>query len=847
MSMAIARYTSLSRRYLAVHLKRTLLTILGVVLSVALMCAGGLFMESLKARALENVKLTYGSFHAFMEGISRDQAERLALNARVEEAGLALEMGLVGTAGSRKLVIFGADAAYRKAMGISVIQGRFPETEGEIAAEAWTLKTGGEPLGLGEAVTLAVMMPASAEAPQGSLTVRTFTVTGFLEPRRRSLAFGAGLAVVTLAEAEKARGPYFMYTAGFTLREGLPLQESIKAVADELGLGPSAVRQNAALLTAMGAGANNAMNASVMRIQVIIALIIIIATVAVISNTFTISVVERIRQLGVLRCVGATSAQIRGIVFREAVIVSVAGIPLGIGCGILALFAVTRLLTALSRTDLGFSGMRLVVSAPIVIGSTALGLVSVFLSVLGPALRAGRIPPLEAVVAPGRTVRERIRRRRHTAMKRLFGVVGVMAGRTIARNRKRFAVTVASIAIGIALFVIFSAFIGMARNAAANQDPGPFIRDLAIYSAALDRGGELTPADLEEVRSIPNVKRVFALREANGFLLAPDGAVTGEFRSYARGNPAVLSGAPAAEPGETPVPASILGVEAGELAELRPRIIEGNPDPALMERENGVFIVPKFSTEKQRVDAVSLAIGDSIRLVGTRTGPGEGTQPLTVTVMGFASSLSWSELLDGKSVGIVASGRTFERLTGKAAYSRLDIELDDKASSGDAAEFLSSIARARGARVVDYAESDLGWHDMMLQISILLYGLVAVIGLIGALNIVNTIGTNLILRVRELGMLRAVGMTKTQVKGMVLLEGILYGLYSAVPGSAVGILGAFLLFSNITNVQRIPWVTPWASIAAACLTATILGTLSALVPLRRIGRMSAVESIRAEE
>jgi putative ABC transport system permease protein len=82
---------------------------------------------------------------------------------------------------------------------------------------------------------------------------------------------------------------------------------------------------------------------------------------------------------------------------------------------------------------------------------------------------------------------------------------------------------------------------------------------------------------------------------------------------------------------------------------------------------------------------------------------------------------------------------------------------------------------------------------------------------------------------------------------MVLLEGVLYGLYSAVPGSAAGVLGAYLLFGNMNNVQRIPWITPWPQIFAACGVAIALGALSAIIPLRRIGRMSAVESIRAEE
>ncbi len=845
--IAVRNPAALSRRYLSVHLKRTLLTILGVLLSVALMCAGGLFGESLKAKTLENVKIQFGSYHARFENLDRERADRLLLNARVGEAGLARQMGMAALSGSRKLAVYGADAAFMNIENIHAVQGRLPEAAGEIAAEAWTLKRDGKSINVGDSVTLALMPWTYKEEPKGPPAIRTFTVCGFLEPQRSSLGTGSGLAITTLADAEQANGSEIGYMGIFTVRRALPIQESITAVAADLGLPGSAAQQNAALLTAMGVGANSVMNQSVQRVQLILALILLIATVAVISNTFTISVVERIRQLGILRCVGATTRQVRGIVASEALIVSAVGIPLGLGCGMLAVFAVIKLFTAISGVNVGFAGLSFVVTWPIVAGAGGLGLVSVILSAVGPALRAGRVPPLEAVVAPGRTVRERIRRRGHAAMRAVFGVVGVMAGRNLARNRRRVVVTVTSIAIGIALFIIFSSFFGMAQNTARSVDPGPFIRDLALYADKLGAGSEFTEEDVQEARNIAGAKKVLAVREENGFLLVPSPAVAGDLREYVRANAGVLDGAPAAGEGEAAVPAAILGLDAGELAELRSRIIEGNPDFSAMEREDGVFIVSSFSTEEATITAVSLSIGDRIRLSGPLAAGGKGAAPVSVKVMGFAASLSWSKLLNGKAVGILASGRTFRRVTGKDTFARVDIELADASVHEAAAESLASIARARAGRVIDYVGTDRDMRDVMVQIAILFYGLVAVISLIGALNIVNTIGTNLLLRVREFGMLRSVGMTGGQLKGMVVLEGILYGLYSAIPGSVLGVLGARLLFGDVENVRKIPWIMPWPAIIGASAAAILLGMLSSLVPLRRMGRLSAVESIRAEE
>jgi putative ABC transport system permease protein len=90
-------------------------------------------------------------------------------------------------------------------------------------------------------------------------------------------------------------------------------------------------------------------------------------------------------------------------------------------------------------------------------------------------------------------------------------------------------------------------------------------------------------------------------------------------------------------------------------------------------------------------------------------------------------------------------------------------------------------------------------------------------------------------------------MTDRQLGGMVVMEGALYGLYASLLGGAAGILFYKLIFSNIATLQRVPFMVPWPSVLAASAGALVIGAVSALVPLRRIGGMSVVTSIRAEE
>jgi len=834
----------LASRYLRAHVKRTLLTILGVVLSVALICAASHFGRALMDKGIEEAKLSKGSFYATIEGLDRARVDRLAGNAKVEEVGYSLEAGVAVVGDSLALMVIGGDPVFLRGMNLAVTRGRLPSRPGEIAVESWVGSTMGRPVSIGSTIELRIAVRNAADGAFPRTVRRSFTVTGLLDGWKTTQAQGRGFGIVSLSEAEDILGADgASYMASFTTRSGLPVQKTIAEIGASLGVKPSQVGQNTALLTAMGIGASTVMNDSVRRVEAILALIIMIATVAVISNTFTISVLERIRQFGILRCVGATPAQLRGLIMREALVVSAAGIPLGIGGGIAAVLAVIRILSMISTSY--FGTLHASLSLPLIALSAGIGLVTVLVSAWGPSVRAGRVPPLEAVRAPERIVKERVRGRRHRLMKRLFGVAGGMAAQNITRNRKRNLVTVGSITIGISLFIIFASMLDMMSVATGSLESQPFVRDVAVYSRLMGGANELTPRDLETVKGMDGVRSVLATREANGLLLMPDAAIADGYRTYSQRHP--RADLPAAgEPGVTAVPAALLGLGAEEVAALRAHILEGATDPSTMSRRNGVYIVRSFKTRDETVVPARFSIGDHILISGSRESG--AMAPMEVVVLGFARTLTWSAVMDQNAVGVIMMAETFKAVTGKDTYTRFDVAVAEGSRPADLAALLRvAPARAHGARVEDFSETERQTTGIVLQISILLYGLVAVISLIGALNIVNTIGTSLILRVREFGMLRAVGMTDGQLRGMVSLEGLLYGLYSAVPGSLIGLLVARWLFSNMNTVRAIPWTLPWPQMLGACIGAVVLGVLSALVPMRGIGRLSVVESIRAEE
>jgi len=222
-----------------------------------------------------------------------------------------------------------------------------------------------------------------------------------------------------------------------------------------------------------------------------------------------------------------------------------------------------------------------------------------------------------------------------------------------------------------------------------------------------------------------------------------------------------------------------------------------------------------------------------------------GERVVELPVVGLADTLPAGNYNSATAVAAIATSR---ELGGKEGYSGLEVNVSSDVPPDELARSIEAVLGDRDdVFAYDMSAVDESGEQIGLQMSILLYGLVAVVSLIGALNIVNTITTNLILRVREFGTLRAVGMSVAQMRAMVRIESVLYGLWAVAGGGAVGMALTRSMFNSVTQLQAIAWQAPWGSLAISVVMVVGISLLSAAVPLRRISRMNIVESIRTAE
>lgn len=829
----ITHYRQLTFRYLRQQRKRSILTAIGIVLSVALMFASGIMGETLKGEALQSVKESQGNFHVAYKGIDGKQLEQLKSNAKVEEVGVWVDSGYMKGPRDMQLNVVGADDGYRGIRGLKLAEGRLPQAPGEIALERWYADNDPAKPKIGDRIKLKLELPEEQPGGETKPIETEAVLTGFYQNRTDTQLSGQAIATMTLEGAAALRpADNAGYNVAVRFDKHVGIRKAIPETTQAIGASSEQAIPNTALLTAIGESDDSSNNTAINVVQGIVIGVILIATVAVIYNSFHISVLERIRQFGVLRSIGMTPRQIRVVVFREATVLALVAIPLGLLCGWLAVKTVLAVFAAIDNTAT-FTSLHMMVPWTITTLAVALGFCAVYASAFGPAWAAGRVSPLTAIMRSNQFNKEKIIRRKRRLTQALLGITGKMAVDNLKRNRRRFRITLFSMSIGIALFVFFFSFMTFIQLSQSRS----FSKDFAVEQARSDQLPQITPQEYGEIANLPGVQKAYRVMIKSSYVQAPADKMTKPLINK------IWGGSPKGD--SFAVPADLLGYRKEDFSLSRDRLIAGSMDAEEMDREIGVVISQKSRVTGVNMQMTNYKVGDMIPLSFQPFDPANKPQIVQAKVLGILDKMPVSYRGGSEQFTIVTTEAVFRKLTGSPeAYSRIDLSVDRDADYGAIKDKLQQVAdRLEPGYVMDFTNS----ADSTLMIGILLYGLVAVISLISAINIVNTISTNLILRTKEFGTMRAVGMTMRQMRRMIVYESISYGIYATLYGGAVGALLSYWMYHQINSLQELPYRFPWFAVSVSGAAAVIITMLASRVPLRRIERMDVVQAIRAEE
>lgn len=815
--------SKLTLRHLLENKKRTIVTILGIVASTALITAILVGIFSFFRFFGKINQITDGNVHATYEKLTWEDIEALKNDDRIEFAGADYLDPTIS--GVRMLTdkemrfrvgnVYNGDGDLYKQLVNCSFDGRLPEKAGEIAVEEQFLKDNGLNIGVGDTLTFELGNRYEYEADgtivyySGSyrseeqfetISTENCTVTAILHGNRPTKDFDilrivdstTPIAVdedgesylncrITLKKADSTSAVKIKeIAADHNVRIGDFNYEYLISVFSIQGMGQAYT----SLFTLMG-----------------IALLIVMATsVVLIYNAFGMSLAEKIRYLGMLASVGATRAQKRASIYFEGFVLGLIGIPLGILAGIggaAVTLAVLGSKMLESEIIAGAEGMRGAV--PVVIEPTiiavifGLSAITIFISSLVPASKASRIMPLDALRQTS-TVKVKARRlRTNPLVKKIFGYEGELAYKNIKRNGLKGSVIVFSLAISIIMFLTIDFFDKTFIKLNQYDLNLPF--DIYV-SCAVDEIDRLK----EELEALPEVDRIVAAdyisfsfadkkketdhEPANKSFLNSD-FLTDDYKALFDNLKAV--NVVIVDDGDFNKLVEEYGLDTSEFygSDLKGVILDSylhnkNGKPVFNDKIIGQKLFyddPKGNPPAIEVAGIVSYDPDNylFNLVPKNT----------INIYAPASMYykKASENIDKDSLGYTVG--VFQNGEADGLYEKIS---DLTAGGGYKRCVVQNIATSKDAM-----------STVSLMLNTAMYGFTILLTLIAIANIVNTISTAIHMRRQEFAMYKSVGMEEKGIKKMLLLETILYGVRALIIGIPASILLSYMMFNAIEN------------------------------------------------
>ena len=721
---------------------------------------------------------------------------------------------------------------------MTISAGRAPETSGEVALESATLETAGLRVGDtttvivgGELTQVEVVGVVSGLVPFAGATMTFFdldTATAVFAPDGRTATISVyAQDGVTEAQLAANLAPVLADAQVEVVEGGVMREESRASIEDALGFVNTFLLVFAAISLFVGG--------------------------FIIANTFAMSVRQRMRELALLRAVGASPLQVFASVMIQAAAVGVIGSLLGVAGG-LGLVSILRVIFDQMGMDLGST---IPLETQTVVVSVLIGTLVSVISAAMPARRAALVPPVEAMRDDAPETEQSLRTRAVVGLLLLVGgaaavafaalapdtvtwvkdnggtllgvgaaaviigmlavsplvaratlgfvaapfvrglkPIGTLARGNVTRNPRRTASTAGALMIGMALVGAASVLAASTQASTASIVADEFTGDLIVRSATFD-------VPLEAVDAMVQV----------------DGVATVDALTYAQVQVAASDG----DAERT----SVVGI-----------------DPVAFDRVMDVIVV---SGDLDSLDAGDLAVQKS----AAQDNDWAVGDALTVSSDGASVTARIGAVIDARAIGtaVILPSALYEQIVPPAG-GVIDTVMINGAEGVDLdvlrADLLEVVKPYVVLSVLDSADFASQLADQVDRVLTILYALLGLSIVIAVLGIVNTLALSVIERTREIGLLRAVGLGRLQLAGTVTIESVLTAVFGTVLGIAVGVGLASAMPAVFADEGLSTLAIPWASLGGMLVLAVVVGVLAAVWPAIRAARLPVLDAVSYE-
>ena len=872
---------------------RTLVTVIGIMLSVSLLTAVATSVHSLQAHVIDVVKEENGDYHGALLDVNQETLNEVIHHKKVQDATTIQNLGYAlypDIKNEYKPYIFvGAmDANFSKNMPVYLNNGRMPENSSELLIPEHLASNGDVYVKLGDQITLELGERTLEDRVLGQnnplekdletlseKTVKTYTVVGFYDRPSFEEYEAPGYTALTLA----AGGGVDSYDVYFQVH---PMKDTYTVLQDFGGYGS---KVNDDLLRFSGNSDMNSLNAVLYGMLAILSGIIMVGSVALIYNAFSISINERTKQFGLLKSVGATRKQILNSVLFEGIMVSGIGIPLGILLGLAGISMTFKLYQGALNSISGGGrngGVTLRISPGALLFAAALGLITVLLSAYLPARKAAKKSAIDSIRQSDEVKMSPRQVKTSKLAYKLFGFDGMIAAKNFKRNKRKYRATVASLFMSIVLFISASSFTAYLKKSANYVIPRGEFDILYVPGQALKNN---TPEKIRQLlSSAEGIEKSSYVHQTDGFITVPTNAVGDEFSKLfdLEFNQTLIR----PEQGLSALSLKLFFMDDTSYQELLQKNGLSKEEYMSVDTPKGLLYTrgKTFSEDTSKYHTFEILNKDSLK--GTWTVVPDGLDDGDAYFSGerrgdvlvYISTLNNQEILvpaqevlkkkeldlgavidelpmmvvdeSSPDLKVIYPWSVKEKMVqaeeGDYIQTTMYFKAKDHAKAfNDMTQLLKNQGLPYGG-IFDEAGERQQTRALISVINVFAFGFIILISLIAVANVFNTISTNIHLRRREFAMLKTVGMTTKGFNKMMIYESLLYGIKGVLYGVPVAIGITYLIYRALSQGLEFKFFIPWSSAAIAVLSVFIVVFATSFYAMRAIKKDNPIDALKNE-
>ena len=840
----------LTIKNLKLNKKRTIVTIVGIILSTALMVGIGLLFSSFQDYMIRETISYNGKYEAEYGDVSLDKLNSIDKKDFSYFYQKPIGFSKFDSANEYKPYIYISSVDKEYFNELHLISGRFAENDSELVISNHINTNGGASYKIGDIITLkygervieGVNTLANNEYyEEETLNIvgeKTYTIVGIVERSNFEDYSASGYSTFTLDMNDKD-GTANVFVMFNNKKKIIKQSEDL---AKKLGYN-NAISYNSKLLALYGESTYGNIMKSMITMIVIMLSLVSIGCIVVIYNSFAISVMERKKEFGLLSSIGATKKQLSYTVFFEALIEGIIGIILGI-CGAYIGIGTVILIINNLIGDILVLKLNLVTNIVFIIIPVIFMILVIFISALVPSRRAAKVSPIEAIRQNDDIKINKKKIKTGKLVNKLFGIEGEIALKNIKRNKKKYRVTIVSLFISIVLFISFSSYMNYTIDTASSvMGEVPYDYQISYFGDdndidALDKISEIIKSnDVKEYvsYSASNLSTIGNYIYSDEYL---------DFYKSAYGDDGIKA---------------LTNLKYQYISIYILDDISYNKYKELIGLDkDSVILLNKFkgvsygNNKRVNYDIPVINNGDiNIKIcnfddndedVDTTKYCNKKIDNIFITNKSFDLIEEFSYMSDFK---LIVNKKLYDNISDSGThYTQYNI-ISDNTDNID--KLTKELDKYDNVNYTNVKESMKQANNMILVVKILMYGFIGLITLIGVTSVFNTISTSMALRKREFAVLRSIGLTRKGFNKILFFESLFFGLKSLIYAIPVSLGVTIIIHYALADMMSInSIVIPWKAIIISIVSVFVIVLLTMMYSTSKIKKHNIIEQIREE-